>query len=72
MKYNNPFDGDTTETYSPEEKAKLMDYYGTAMQYFPVAQVDLINLEQKFKNDINNSNDINIYGFKVRTRRKRK
>jgi hypothetical protein len=31
---------------SIEELEKLMDYYGTAMQYNPLAQADLIATEQ--------------------------
>ena len=60
---------DSVEAYSKDQKTKTIDYYGTAMQIFPVAQADLISLEEKIKN---NDNDFNIYGFKARTRRKTK
>ena len=72
MRFNdNPFNGisDDNDKDNQNEKAKAMDYYGTAMQVFPVAQADLINVEDIFNNIIDN-NDFNILGFKVRRRRR--
>ena len=65
-----PSSDDIIDDYIQVEKANAMDYYGTAMQFFPAAQADLINVENTYNNMTINNNDLGINNTKTRRRRK--
>ena len=49
----------------------LKDYYGTAMQYNPVAMMDLVKVEKASDEEVVNiaiNNGINIYDYEIKHR----
>ena len=51
----------------------LINYYGSAMQFYPAAMIDLAKIEKANDNEIVNiaiNNGINIYDYEIKNKSK--